>query len=137
MSNRNSPINKNHPDRHAVARIAAEEAAAADVKVELVTGMNRSPRAVEARYRAWRRIKRETNCSVEGLAAVWGCYSESVRYALAAREPEPTIYDASTVERLRWAHGEARASQIIAGTDPRTNADLQSWRRVIVHGEQP
>lgn len=137
MSNHNAPVNKAHPDRRTVARIAAEEATAAGVAPCDVTGMGRSPKVWEARCRAWRRILRETRCSVDGLAAVWGCHSQSIRHALAAPKPPSTTYDASTVERLRWAHGEARASQIIAGTDPRTNADLQAWRRIIVHGEQP
>lgn len=41
-----------------------------------------------------------------------------------------------TRQRLRWAHGEARAAQIIEGRDPNTNRDLEAWGRVIAHGRR-
>jgi hypothetical protein len=131
-------MSRNRPPRALVERIAREEAIAARVRFsDILTGRDR--RSVRARRAALRRIKRETDCSTFGLAAVFGCDHGAVLDAMAMEPaaPPPTLYDALTVERLRWAHGEARASQIIAGADPRTNADLQAWRRIIVHGEQP
>lgn len=75
----------NRPDRTLVERIAREEAAAAGVSFTSVLEA-RSALAVCARRRALRRIKRETGCSLFGLAAVFGCDHGAVLDAL--REPD-------------------------------------------------
>lgn len=135
MSNPNPPVNRNWPDRAVVERIAAEEATAAQVALSLVVGMSREPKAIRARQRAMVRVLKETGCSIDGLASVWGCYPESVRIALGAPvKAARREFDPMTRERLRWVHSEARAAQIIEGRDPNTINDLASWRRVIAHG---
>jgi hypothetical protein len=125
VTNHNSPSNKNRPERALVERVAKEEALAAHIAPLAVLGMSRDGRAVRARRLAWRRILRETGCSIMGLAEIWGCYDNSIRVALPSG-----LYDRGTAERLKWRYGRARAAQIIAGKDPWTRADLAAWARV-------
>lgn len=127
------------PSRNRVLAVIGSEAMRANVHADDVINITRVGRL--AAFRAMRRIVRETNCSANALAEVWGCEASTVTIALReGREPDPAArgargaYDASTTERLRWAHGEARAAQIVAGHDPRTNQDLASWRRIGAHG---
>lgn len=137
MSNPNPPANKNHPPRAVVERIAGEEAYETLVSLGAVLGMSRDGRAAAARRRAFRRILRETGCSVEGLAHVWGCHPNSITSALRKERPprqvSPDLYDAQTRQRLAWRYGEARTAQIIAVKDPWTQRDLAAWDR-LGHG---
>jgi hypothetical protein len=139
MANPNEPANKNHPDRAFVEKVAREEAAAAAAGLDAVLHMSRAGNATSARHhKAFRRIIRETGCSVEGLAEVWGCYAESIKHALRTDPTPPTLFQAQAADqqtenfhdRLRWAHGNEHAARIIAGKDPKTNADLAAWKRL-------
>lgn len=92
MSNPNPPANKNQPDRATVERIVLEESAAACAHRMEVLSMARLPNAIKARRAAFTRILRETGCSVEGLAQVWGCWPGSITAAIgadAAAQPDP------------------------------------------------
>lgn len=104
----------------------------------------RTPEVLRARRVAIRRILLETKCSQAGLSAVWGISVQVIRDALAEVDAKraytrpKTLQQAKKIdeaverlhERLRWAHGDARAAQIVAGQDPKTNADLAAWKRL-------
>lgn len=135
------------PSRLYIRRVIGEEALRANVSADDVINLKGQGSAV-AKV-AMVRILGECGCTIGALAEVWGCEPSTVYAAArAAVQPRITIsadgkymgwgvYDAATIKRLRWAHGEARATQIIAGRDPKTQADLAAWRRVIVHGVTP
>lgn len=78
------------PDAAVVERIAQEEADKVGVPVIQVLAMHRRKLAVIARANAYRRILRETGCSLRGLAAAWGCDRVGIRYALK-HWPEPEL----------------------------------------------
>lgn len=40
------------------------------------------------------------------------------------------MYDFHTIQRLRWVHGDVRASRIVIGEDNATDADIASWKRL-------
>lgn len=129
----------NKPDRAIVERIVREEAASAGLPVMALLGGSKREADTRARHRAILRIREVTGCSERGLAEVWGISDWTVRNAgrelgTRVRRPKPS-YDGRTIEALRWAHGEPRTAQIVAGCDPNTIRDLAAWRRVCVHGE--
>lgn len=62
-----------------------------------------------------------------------------IKLRVKAAEPDrssyissPSWYDwhAHTHDRLRWAHGDQRAADIVLGRDAATNADLKAWREL-------
>lgn len=122
------------PPHGTVFGIIVAEANRADLSVIELINITRAGRF--AAFRAMRRIHAETGCSPTAIADVWGCGDSIVWKALnkPPEEPAPTSvpvtrpYDAATAERLFWAHGGARAVQIITGKDPRTRADLARWQ---------
>ncbi len=114
-----------YPARAVVERVIREEAWRTGARVADVIGASRKPAAQEAITAAITRIMAETGCSHRGLEQVWGSTLRK-----QARRPTVNGYDPSTIERLRWAHGDARTAQIVAGKDPATNADLAAWRRL-------
>jgi hypothetical protein len=112
---------------------------------EVIQCRSRVPAVVAARRSAVRRILAETSCSQRGLAAVWGIDVGAIRCAIdevgakrSYTSGAQTLQQATRVDdaterlrdRLRWAHGDARAAQIITGQDPKTNADLAAWKRL-------
>lgn len=124
------------PPRVRVLAVNGSEAMRANVHADDVINITRAGRLTA--FAAMRRIVAETNCTAAALADVWGCEPHTVTIALRqGRQPDPAVsrtYDRWTLERLRWAHGSARAAQIAAGHDPRTNNDLAAWRRVAARG---
>lgn len=122
----------NIPDRKVVERIFREEAEAAREPLEDVLGECNRPNVVVARRRAIKRVLAETECSQEGLAVAWGGSARTIGEASRARTPNSAtpLYDANTIERLRWAHGEDRTAEIIAGRDAETLADIAAWRTI-------
>lgn len=119
------------PNRSDVERVIREEATACLIEWSAVAGRSLDGRAISARHKAIRRILRETGCSENGLAEVWGLSTNTVRHAVVqTNRPRPSAYDAATVHRLAWAHGEARTARIVDGQDPVTVNDLASWRRL-------
>lgn len=123
-------MSHNRPSRSFVERVAREEAAAAGVTMSaILAGVGR--RAVAARRKALRRIKRATGCSTYGLATVFGCDHGAVIDALRQDVgPSEGPYDVWTIARLRARHGNERADAIIAGRDPATIADIAAWNRL-------
>lgn len=129
------------PDRSILTRIIREEAASAGVsETDVIQGV-RAPAVMAARYAAIRRALKVTTCTQQGLARVWGIDVATIRQAMAEvgekraypapeRAPKSSgpVYDLNTADRLAWAHGEARAAQIVAGRDPRTESDIARWR---------
>lgn len=110
---------------------------------DVVMCRSRRREVLRARRAAIRRILLETKCSQVGLSTVWGIGIAAIREALeevgakrAYAKPAKTLSEAQRAdeaterlhERLRWAHGDPKAAQIVAGNDPRTRADLAAWR---------
>lgn len=130
------------PDRNRVREIIRDVARVRKVYVDELINGSRTPDVLQARYVAIRRILAETNCTQEGLAQVWGINVATVRQAVAeagekrayrAAPPTPKtrpLYDERTIERLRWAHGDDRTTEIIAGQCPATQADIAAWRLI-------
>jgi hypothetical protein len=118
------------PLRETIERIIREEAAEARIRPVAVMGRSLRKIAIVARRRAIRRVLRETGCTQKDLAKAWGLEEGTVALALRREAPPPAPYDTATAERLRWAHGEARASQILAGRDQRALSDIHAWRRL-------
>ena len=124
----------NRPPHDVVERIAAEEAAEAGTRLGDVLSMRLYGRAKQARTRAWKRILRETGCSVSGLADVWGCDRQAIEKAI--RKPEkpkgqfPILDEPGmgTFNRLAWQYGPERAMRIATGQDDATNRDLLHWK---------
>lgn len=111
-----------------VETVIREECAKVRCSFTDVLNRGQAPNVVAARITAIKRLLRETNCQKRELAEVWGC-PESTIYS-AIKSPPPVAYDGLTAERLRWAHGEERAAQIIAGSDWWTKHDTAAWRRL-------
>lgn len=130
------------PSHTYVRQVIGEEALRYGVHAEAVINIVRgSHRAVAS---AMRRIIAETNCTKAALADIWGCEASTVTAMLREPEPpRPPLHQARAVDeaierfhdRLQWAHGSARAAQIIAGRDPATNRDIASWKRLGARGE--
>jgi len=134
--------------RRDVERIAARVARRRHVDLTDLLGSKRGHAIEVARRAAIRKIAAQTGCTATELAWAWGCGFGMVQRALerakppkraaprrnAERSPQPTkakpTYDAATIRRLQWQHGEQRASAILAGADPSTNEDIAAWRRL-------
>lgn len=129
------------PSRTYVRTVIGQEALAANIHADAVINMDRGAGVVAKR--AMRRILSETGCTPRELADLWGCEVSTVYQA--RREPsQPTMadtaalsvvtrlggYDDFTIQHLRWRYGDARTQQIVAGKDPKTNADLAAWKRL-------
>lgn len=116
------------PDRQTVRLIAEQEAREAHTDVGAMLSMSRASYAALARRRAWIRILRETECSVSGLADVWGCDRQAIHKAISKPSPVASHgYDATTVSRLASCHGPDRARAILTGKDPATQTDVARW----------
>ena len=130
----------NRPPHDVVERIATEEAAEAGARLGDVLSMRLDGRAKLARRRAWKRILRETGCSVSGLADVWGCDRQAIEKAI--RKPEkpkgqfPILDEPGmgTFNRLAWQYGPERAMRIATRQDEPTNWDVAFWRAI---GDRP
>lgn len=68
----------NRPPVLVVQRIANEEAERHKVDPDTLFAMSRKPRSRAARTIAWLRIMEETQCSMNGLADVWGCDRQAI-----------------------------------------------------------
>jgi hypothetical protein len=113
-----------------VERVIREEARRHRIDFGSVLNVSMRSAAVNARRAAIKRLSALTQCRPHELASVWGCETATIRASLMAGSPPPIVYDALTAERLRWAHGEARAAVIIAGADPMTRQDIAAWRAI-------
>lgn len=122
-------MNRNAPPRDVVLHIAKLEAARAGITLDQILGdgSRQAARFVDARREAIRRIVSVTGCSATATARVWGLGREAASKAFRTTAGR---YDPETVDRLSWAHGAHRAAQIVAGNDPKTQADLAAWRRL-------
>lgn len=126
------------PARDYVLQVAKEEAQASRATLTDILDMIPTRAAFQARLRCWTRIKAETGCSCAALARAWGCCAETIRLALsgkkgvwiAARPAPVDPIQAQTLARLAWQYGSARAEDIAAGRDLKTNEDIQSWNRL-------
>lgn len=76
------------PDRAKLRSIIAEEAAAADLTFEQVSGRSNRADIVIARARAVRRAITETGCSYKGLSQAWGIAERTVQYAMRRTDAE-------------------------------------------------
>lgn len=118
---------------------------------DVVMCQSRTSDVMAARRSAVRRILADLKCSQRGLASVWGISLEMIRGSLAEigakrsyEKRSPTLHQARAIdeaterfhERLRWAHGDARAAQIIAGQDPATNRDMAAWKSLGARGNR-
>lgn len=117
-----------------VERVIREEAN--KYRIDFASVLNASMRvaAVNARRSAIKRLMGLTGCRPAELAQAWGCEAATVRASLAAGSPPPCAYDDLTIQHLRWAHGEARAAAIVAGSDPKTRWDIAAWRALGARG---
>lgn len=118
------------PSREAVERIAASVARRAGLPTNSLFFKMYEGAVVRARQTAFRRILRETGCSMNGLADVWGCDLKCVQRAVSKRraraihKPSPAHvqYEAA----IRW-HYPVSAAAILGGKDPQTQADIARW----------
>lgn len=119
-------------DRRHVEVVITVEAARQGADVQDVIRLSRKPAAQLASQRAVLRLFRESQWSAARIARAWGLDGEVVRRIVAsATEMSPVGgYDDATKARLVWRHGPARAAQIVAGDDPRTQTDIAAWRRL-------
>lgn len=135
--------------RRDVERIATRIARSRNVDLSDLLSSKRGREIEVARRAAIRKIVAETGCTATELSWAWGCGFGMVQRALERATPrmrrrraQPErssqtpqagsglIYDADTVERLRWQHGPKRTQAIIEGRDEATNADLAAWNRL-------
>ncbi len=72
------PVNYNRPDPETVWRIIESVAGEYGLAVADVHGASHAKPKLKARKEAWRRIIRQTGCSMNGLATVWGCDRKSL-----------------------------------------------------------
>ncbi len=120
-----------YPDRATVLRIVGEEAQAHSARIADVLGASNKARAKRARTAAVMRIMSETGCSHRGLEKIWGASLKR----LARRNVRRESLEVATMERLVWIYGEARAEQIAAGRDPKTQRDIAAWNRLCALGD--
>lgn len=126
-----------HPDRQRrlrrdVERIAEHISRKRRLDVFDVLGSKRGSGLAAARIATMRMVVDETGCTAAELAWAWGCSFGLVKRALEVADARPKTkptYDAATVRRLQWQHGEQRASVIVSGVDLSTNKDIAAWRR--------
>lgn len=130
------------PDWRACLSIIREEAAKASVDPQDVIMHSRESAIIACRRASIRRIIAETGCTAPGLSAVWGVGVEAIRAALQEVRPPRKIRHGGGAqplpdpapERLRrrlcWLYGEARATQILNGNCPKTQADLAAWKNL-------
>lgn len=132
------------PWRECLSIIRAESEKAGVDADAVVMCQSIDRKVTAARRSAVRRILKEIGCTQAGLSQVWGIGVMAIRAALAEvgekrsykaapQSPKPKVretYDDMTRRRLAWKYGDARASQIIAGEDPNTNADIARWRAI-------
>ncbi len=122
------------PSKHDVKRIAAIVARNARIPADNLFVKLYERRIVKARERAFLRILKETGCSMNGLADVWGCDASAVRRAVARQQERiarrPTMASAEAIAQhartVAFLYPE-RARAILAGRDPATLADLARW----------
>lgn len=128
-------------DWRACMTIIREEAGKAGVDPEAVVMACRPTGPVRTALNASiRRIMDQTKCSMAGLSSVWGVGVPAIKAAIwEGRErpkreqkggtpPAPDPELERLRQRLRWAHGDAKAHQILSGQDPKTQRDLAAWK---------
>lgn len=120
------------PDKSLILRIATEEARKRRVPLDDVLGDCRRRKVVVARRAAIARVAAETGCSLASIARAWGVDAGTVERAVRRNPLGP--YDTATMARLTWRYGPARAAQIAAGNDPKTENDIAAWRRLCAAG---
>lgn len=92
----------NKPDRAVVERIVAGVSAEYRVPVHLITAARGSPQAMAPRVESWRRILRQTGCTIYGLSLVWGCDRQSIRRNIRRADAcAPVESPAGYVEAVR------------------------------------
>lgn len=79
MPRRISQRVSNKPDLALVNRIIGEVSAKSGVSIDHILSSRRTHVALAARVECWNRIIEETQCSVYGLALVWGCDAQGIR----------------------------------------------------------
>lgn len=119
-----------------VSQVIREEARRAGSSFDAVVNLGRRAKDISARTNALQRLMRETGCNREELAEAWGCSERTITNTLNPKPPPIRPRHDQTAERLRWAHGEERAAQILAGRDPATQTDITAWRRIGARAER-
>lgn len=77
----------NKPGRDLVLRVAQGVADEMRIPVSGPLGPSARRADVAARREAWRRILRQTGCSINGLAEVWGCDRQAIWRPLFKQQP--------------------------------------------------
>ena len=120
------------PDRRLVQRVAERMADRYKVSLTDMYGMSLRGAVKLANRHAWRVILRASGCTVNGLATVWGCHSQSIhnslRRTIAPELGAAAVARAQTRNTLCWLYGPDIAEIKLCGKDWATRQDIARWK---------